>query len=57
MCIRDRDKGHAAEIELFVKAVAAGGPAPVPEAETFETSLATLALVESLRTGLKIELG
>ncbi|TAN46349.1 MAG: theronine dehydrogenase [Rhodospirillales bacterium] len=52
-----QDKGHAAEIELFVKAVAGGGPAPVPEAETFETSLATLALVESLRTGLKIELG
>lgn len=51
-----QDKGHAAEIELFAKAVIAGGPAPVPEAETFETSLATLALVESLRTGAKIEL-
>jgi predicted dehydrogenase len=52
-----QDKGHSAEIELFAKAVAAGGPAPVLEAETFETSLATLALVESLRTGLKIEIG
>ncbi|MBF0167919.1 MAG: bi-domain-containing oxidoreductase [Alphaproteobacteria bacterium] len=52
-----QDKGHAAEIDLFVKAVALGGPAPVDEAETFETSLATLALVESLRTGLKIEIG
>jgi predicted dehydrogenase len=52
-----QDKGHAAEIDLFVKAVTSGGPAPVPEAETFETSLATLALVESLRAGLKIELG
>ncbi|MDK9721248.1 MAG: bi-domain-containing oxidoreductase [Rhodospirillales bacterium] len=52
-----QDKGHAAEIELFVKAVIAGGKAPVDEAETFETSLATLALVESLRTGMKIEVG
>ncbi len=52
-----QDKGHAAEIELFAKAVIAGGKAPVDEAETFETSLATLALVESLRTGLKIEVG
>lgn len=52
-----QDKGHASEIELFAKAVVAGGPAPVPESETFETSLATLALVESLRTGLRIELG
>ncbi|ARJ66573.1 theronine dehydrogenase [Magnetospirillum sp. ME-1] len=49
-----QDKGHRAEIEAFVQAVAAGGPAPVDEAEQIETSLATLAVVDSLREGRRV---
>jgi predicted dehydrogenase/threonine dehydrogenase-like Zn-dependent dehydrogenase len=51
-----QDKGHAAEIDAFVAAAAKGGPAPVDEAELIETSLATIAIVESLRTGATIAL-
>ncbi|MBI5164816.1 MAG: bi-domain-containing oxidoreductase [Magnetospirillum sp.] len=50
------DKGHRAELELFARAVAAGGPAPVDEAETIETSLATIAVLDALRDGRRISL-
>ena len=33
------------------------GKSPVPEAELFETSLATVAVVERLREGRRIEVG
>lgn len=49
-----QDKGHPAELAAFVKAVTAGGPAPVDEAETIEASLATIAVVESLRDGSRV---
>ncbi|MBI3445976.1 MAG: theronine dehydrogenase, partial [Magnetospirillum sp.] len=49
-----QDKGHRAEIEAFAAAVASGGPAPVDEAELIETSLATLAVVDSLREGRRV---
>ena len=52
-----QDKGHRAELELFARAVAAGGPAPVDEAETIETSLATIAILDSLRDGRRVLLG
>jgi predicted dehydrogenase len=51
-----QDKGHRAELESFVRAVAAGGPAPVDEAELLETSLATIAVLDSLREGRRIVL-
>ncbi len=51
-----QDKGFAAELRAFVAAVAAGGPAPIDEAELIETSLATLAVMESLREGTRIDL-
>jgi predicted dehydrogenase/threonine dehydrogenase-like Zn-dependent dehydrogenase len=51
-----QDKGHRAELEAFVKAVQAGGPAPVDEAELIETSLATIAVLESLREGRRVVL-
>jgi predicted dehydrogenase/threonine dehydrogenase-like Zn-dependent dehydrogenase len=50
-----QDKGHAAEIAAFIAGVREG-KAPVPEAELFESSLATIAVVESLREGRKIAL-
>lgn len=51
-----QDKGHRAELEAFVQAVTAGGPAPVDEAELIETSLATIAVLDSLREGRRISL-
>ena len=44
-----QDKGHNREIEAFVRGVE-HGVAPVPLAEVANVSLATLAVVESLRT-------
>ncbi len=49
-----QDKGHRAELAAFVAAIAAGGPAPVDEAELLETSLATIAVLDSLREGRRI---
>jgi predicted dehydrogenase/threonine dehydrogenase-like Zn-dependent dehydrogenase len=46
-----QDKGHQGELDAFVTAVVENTGAPVPEAEIVETSLATIAVVESLRTG------
>jgi predicted dehydrogenase len=51
-----QDKGHRAELEAFVTAVAGGKPAPVDEAELMETSLTTIAVLESLRDGRRIHL-
>jgi predicted dehydrogenase len=50
-----QDKGHAAELAAFIAGVRDGKP-PVPEAELFETSLATIAVLDSLREGRRIEL-
>jgi predicted dehydrogenase/threonine dehydrogenase-like Zn-dependent dehydrogenase len=51
-----QDKGHAAELAAFVAAAAAGGPPPIDEAELVETSLATIAIVESLQSGATVNL-
>lgn len=51
-----QDKGHRGELEAFAAAIAAGGPAPVDEAELVETSLATIAVLESLGSGRRISL-
>lgn len=51
-----QDKGHRAELEAFAAAVAAGGPAPVDEAELIETSRATIAVLVSLREGRRVSL-
>ena len=50
----EQDKGHAAALGVFVAAVAAGGAAPVAEAELIESSLATIAIAESLRDGAAV---
>jgi predicted dehydrogenase len=51
-----QDKGHYAEVAAFVAGVRSGQP-PVPLAEVANVSLATLAIIESLRTGLPVRLG
>ncbi|MDP6785900.1 MAG: bi-domain-containing oxidoreductase [Rhodospirillales bacterium] len=54
--VRGPDKGFRAALGAFADAVAAGGPAPVDEAELIETSLATIAILESLQQGRRIDL-
>ena len=51
-----QDKGHAAALAAFVAAVRSGGPAPVAENELIESSLATIAVRESLRSGAAVQL-
>ena len=52
-----QDKGHRAELQAFVAALRTGGPAPVPFAESWAATAATLAAAESLRTGLPVRVG
>ncbi len=51
-----QDKGFAAALAAFTQAVAAGGPAPIDESELVETSLATVAVLESLGAGRRIHM-
>jgi len=51
-----QDKGFSQALDAFAKAVINGGPAPVDEAELMETSAATIAVLESLGTGKRIDL-
>jgi len=52
---RSQDKGHAAEVEAFLVAAAAGSPS-IPLDQLANVSDATLAVVESLRTGQSLTL-
>ncbi len=51
-----QDKGFKPALRAFADAVAGGGPAPIDEAELIETTLATIAIMESLREGRRIDL-
>lgn len=53
---RRRDKGHQQEVDAFLAGIERGEP-PVPLASVAATSAATLAIVESLRTGLPVRVG
>jgi len=53
---RGQEKGFAQSLGAFVRTVSEGGPPAIDEAELIETSLATLAVMESLRTGERVEL-
>jgi len=50
------DKGQRGEMEAFADAVRSGGPLPVAVDSLFDTTLATLAVDESLRTGSPVDL-
>jgi predicted dehydrogenase len=52
-----QDKGHAAEIAAFVRAVRSGGASPVPFDEAVDATDATFAILESIATGVAIDLG
>jgi predicted dehydrogenase/threonine dehydrogenase-like Zn-dependent dehydrogenase len=51
-----QDKGHAAELASFARAVRQGGPSPVPVHEAAITTLATFKIIESLTRGRPLEL-
>jgi len=51
-----REKGQAKEVKQFVQAVKTGGSMPIPVDEILESTRATLAVLESMRTGRSVEL-
>jgi predicted dehydrogenase len=51
-----QDKGHQAAWEAFTAAIREGKPEPIPYAELFRVSYATLACHESLITGERLVL-
>ena len=51
-----QDKGFSGALKAFTGAVASGGPAPIDEGELLESSLATIAILESLQSGARIDL-
>jgi predicted dehydrogenase len=53
---RGQDKGHTAEVAAFLKALRTGGPPPIPVTDMLAVSYATLAAVESIRTGIPNDL-
>ena len=54
--LRTQDKGHRQEISAFMQAARTGEPA-MASAEIANVTLATLSIVESLRTGCTVRLG
>ena len=50
------DKGQQGEMAAFVQAVRSGGPMPIDVDSLFDTTLATLAVDESLRRGNRVDL-
>jgi len=52
----EQDKGHKAELQAFVHAVSSGTDAPILEGELIESSLATIAVLESLREGAAVSI-
>lgn len=50
-----QDKGHAAEIDAFLQACAAGGESPISWPELRATTLTSLLAVQSLREGVPFE--
>ncbi len=50
-----QDKGHKQQIAAFVAAISEGSAPPIAQDELIETSAATIAVIESLRTGERIE--
>lgn len=53
---KTQDKGFKGALKAFVSTVTDGGPAPIDEAELLETSRATVLLMDSLRTGERVDL-
>ena len=52
-----QNKGFGSSLNAFAEAVSSGGPAPLDENELIESSLATVAVLDSLQSGIRIDLG
>ena len=52
----NQDKGFESEMKRFVAAAKGGGPMPIPFEQLVATSQATLAVLESLRSGAPVDL-
>ena len=52
---RRHDKGHLAQFRAFTDAIRTGGPAPVPLEELLLSTLATLCILDSLRSGAPVQ--
>ena len=50
-----QDKGHRAQFQAFLDAIVVGGPPPIPLDELLLSSLATILVSESLRTGEPVD--
>src|SRR6185437_13451857 len=46
-----QDKGHRAEWQAFAECIRTGEPSPIPFDQIYATTLATIRIVESLRSG------
>jgi polar amino acid transport system substrate-binding protein len=53
--LRNQDKGQANEVREVCRAVLQGGPAPIALEDLAATTRATFRIVESLRTGLPVD--
>ena len=53
---RRQDKGITGALKAFTQAVATGSGPPLDEGELIETTAATIAVMESLRSGTRIDL-
>jgi predicted dehydrogenase/threonine dehydrogenase-like Zn-dependent dehydrogenase len=51
-----QDKGHAAELRAFLDAVRHGAPSPIHPEDAAQVTRVTFAALESVRTGLPVEL-
>jgi predicted dehydrogenase len=49
-----QDKGHRGEREASVAALRSGAPSPIPFEEIVATTVATFAIVDSLRRGMPV---
>jgi len=53
---KGQDKGHSSELELFINSIHDGTPCPIPFDESYQTTLATFKVLESISTGRMIKL-
>lgn len=52
---RNQDKGHREEAASFLQAVRTGTPAPIPFSEIYDSTRATLKILESIQTRETVE--
>jgi len=52
----NQNKGHAKEVELFLKSIKEGKPAPIPFKDVHLSTLATFKVIESIKTGQTVNL-